>query len=69
MEPISANVQLPTTTVQTTPSIISSTFSWISESDYDCNFENSLLCSWEDDPTSDFTWKIMRNSQFIITGN
>lgn len=70
-EPYEANVYVPTTTAPTTTSTAPlSTFSWVSNSHFDCNFEDGVCSGWKNDPTNDpgFDWIRNRNSQFANSG-
>ena len=46
-----------TNTVSTTRTTTKSftTYTWLQQSDYDCNFENDF-CSWSNDNTANFNW-------------
>ena len=56
----------PTLTSPRTVSKLSTTspYSWMSQSGYDCNFENGLGL-WTNDKTSDFFWKIGKSINTI----
>ena len=45
-----------TTSSSTTPSTPMSTYTWLSLSGYDCNFEVDF-CTWTNDITANFNWK------------
>ena len=47
------------TTPTSTSTQITNTYSWQSQSAYDCNFENGY-CNWKNDTTSDFNWSIAK---------
>ena len=56
------SVQTAAPTLTSTPSRVTSPFTttsytWVPQSQYDCDFENGI-CSWQNDPTGDFTWTL-----------
>ena len=62
-------VEQPTTSPSTltTAQKSTTTYSWSSQSQYDCNFENGI-CSWQNDPTANFFWKLTKGSNNYYSG-
>ena len=54
-----AKPEVMSTTVTTTTSTPLSTYTWLSQSNYDCNFEEDF-CTWTNDPIANFPWKRAR---------
>ena len=65
---VNANPNIGFTTAMTTTLLTKpNTFVWVSESQYDCNFEEGF-CLWQHDATSDFEWLRNKNSYLVNTG-
>jgi len=62
-------VQTTTSGMSTTTAALS-TFSWASESEFDCNFEEWPCGGWANDASNelDFNWMRNRGSNYLITG-
>jgi hypothetical protein len=63
LKPDVASPDLTTTTQEltTTSTKSTTTYSFVSQSDVDCDF-NSGFCGWTDDPSSEQSWSITNNS-------
>lgn len=75
--PVFADPSLPTTTTttttttptSTTPTTPTTTYTWLSQSPYDCNFDVDL-CSWQLDVTSQVNWtRLSGATSSFGTGN
>lgn len=64
------NITAPTTApmLTTTRRLSNTTYSWLGQSDYDCNFENGF-CNWKNDLKADFNWTRADGSVYNIFSN
>lgn len=68
VEPTEAGSIIPTVPpMTTTMPVPTNTYSWISNTPFDCNFEDDL-CTWSVDPSADGVWKRGQGSYSMFTG-
>jgi hypothetical protein len=68
----SPNETVTTTTKQpvfTTQTKLTTTYSFASQSAYDCNFDNGICASWSNDANADFSWAVTNRSLTQNNGN